>query len=95
MREIEEQEPNKYQYDVLESKALRQLNMTHIQYRPCLVQHLDFKSLIGNRENSRITPFFIDYLEELGITYDDCEKHKWVIELKYLLKDKFKNIIFK
>lgn len=86
MKKIEVEEPNKYQYDVLESKALYSLQLKHIQYRPCLVQHLDFKSLIGNKDNCRITPFFIDYLEDLHIKYEEANTHKNLIELKYKLK---------
>lgn len=89
MRKIEEESPGKYQYDVLESRALYNLNLKHIQYRPCLVQHLDFKSLIGNRDNYRITPYFIDYLEELNITYVEAQKHKNLIELKYKILKEF------
>lgn len=70
MRRIEEDNPGKYQYDVLESKALKELNMKHIQYRPCLIQHLDFKSLVGNVSKYRISPFYINYLEELNIPYE-------------------------
>lgn len=95
MREIEEEFPGKFQYDVLESKALAKLGLKHIQYRPCLVQHLDFKSLIGNRDGYRITPYFIEYLKELNITYEEAKLHKNNIELKYLLIKKFKNMNFK
>jgi hypothetical protein len=47
--------------------------MTHVQYRPCLVQHLDNSSLIDNiAEGHRRTPYFIDYLDELNISYDQA-----------------------
>lgn len=60
----------KLQYDLLEDRALRNLGMTHIQYRPCLVQHLDNNSLIGNiARGYRRTLYFIDYLDELNISY--------------------------
>lgn len=88
MRKIEEENPGKFQYDVLESKALHIMNIKHIQYRPCLVQHLDFKSLVGNRDNYRITPYFIDYLDDLNIKYKDAKLPKNLIELKYkILKE--------
>lgn len=83
MRDIESKEPGKHQYDVLESMALKNMELKHIQYRPCLVQHLDFKSLVGNRDNYRITPYFVDYLEDLNIQYEEAKLHKNIIELKY------------
>lgn len=93
MREIENQEPNKYQYDVLESMALKNMGIEHIQYRPCLVQHLDFKSLIGNRDNYRITPYFIDYLKELNLKYEDANNLKSKIRLTNMLLKDFKEKI--
>lgn len=86
MRVIENKEPGKHQYDVLESMALKNMQIKHIQFRPCLVQHLDFKSLVGNRDNYRITPYFVDYLEDLNIQYEEANIHKNLIELKYKLK---------
>ena len=83
MRRIEEKHPNKYQYDVLESMALKELKMKHIQYRPVLVQHLDFKSLVGNTSKYRITPYYINYLEELNIPY---EKACFFVNLSKLYK---------
>ena len=70
MREID----LKAGYDTLLHIALKKLNITHIQYRPCLVQHIDKKSLITNRckSYSRQTIYFIDYLDELGIPYDEA-----------------------
>lgn len=88
MRKIENENPGRYQYDVLESMALKNMELKHIQFRPCLVQHLDFKSLVGNRDNYRITPFFIDYLDDLNIKYEEAKIHKNIIELKYkILKE--------
>ena len=82
------EEPGRHQYDVLESMALKNMELKHIQYRPCLVQHLDFKSLVGNRDNYRITPYFVDYLEDLNIQYEEAKLHKNIIELKYkILKE--------
>lgn len=57
-------------HDEVENIALNNLNIKNIVYRPCLVQHLDFKSLVGNVSKDRITPFYIDYLEELNIPYE-------------------------
>ena len=58
-------------YDYVEARALMKLQIPHLQYRPCLVQHNDKKSLISFSNESRITPYFIDYLDELGLKYDD------------------------
>ena len=62
------------QYDVMEDVALNKLRLTHIRYRPCLVQHIDNGSLIGNTSVNRNTPYFIDYLDELGMSYEDAIK---------------------
>ena len=83
MKKIEEIHPNKYQYDVLESMALKNLGIKHIQYRPCLVQHLDFKSLVGNRDGYRYTPYYIEYLKKLYLTYEEAKDQKNRIKLKY------------
>lgn len=58
--------------DQCESKALKNLGVKHIQYRPCLVQHLNFDSLLNHKTEDRglRTPYFIDYLDELGFNYD-------------------------
>ena len=77
------------QYDILENRALYNLKIKHIKYRPCLVQHLDYNSLVGNCPNSRRTPYFIDYLDELGISYDEAYKYK--DKLVQLMNEKFKN----
>ena len=76
---------NDKQYDILENNALEKLKLTHIQYRPCLVQHLDGKSLIGNHESGRMCIYFIDYLDELNIKYDDAKQQLNNLKLKYKL----------
>ena len=92
MKKIEEEEfPQKHQYDILEGKALKTLGITHLQYRPCLVQHIDNRSLIQKNNKKRRTLFFVDYLEELGISYFECSNHRNVVRLKYLLLNKFKS----
>lgn len=61
------------QYDILENNALRELGIPHVQYRPCLVQHLDNDSLVGNVAHGlRRSPYFIDYLNELGVNYENA-----------------------
>lgn len=63
------------QYDEIQSKALNQLGMRHLVYRPCLVQHVDGVSLIQDKTRQltkRETIYFVDYLEEAGIDYNDA-----------------------
>lgn len=57
-------------YDSLESRALKRLQIPHLKYRPSLVQHNDKKSLITKSSPDRITPYFIDYFDELNIEYN-------------------------
>ena len=78
----------KMQYDLLENLALISLNLTYIQYKPDLVQHIDFNSLIQKIKHIRRSIHFIDYLDELGITYNEAYKHKE--ELIKLMNSKFK-----
>lgn len=71
--------------------ALIELDMNYYIYRPYLVQHIDDGSLMGhNTKHKRRSPFFIDYLDELGITYDEAFKYKR--ELMSLMESKFKDI---
>ncbi len=75
-------------------KRMLKLSKTlHIQYRPCLVQHLDNGSLMNhNCKFSRRSPYFVDYLEELGISYEDAVKVENQVKLRNLMKEKFKEI---
>jgi len=76
-------------YDVLEARAIKQLGLTVVRYRPCLVQHLDNDTFISKFTNhERRTPFFIDYLDELGINYEQAKDRKQ--ELEIMLDRKFK-----
>ena len=50
-------------HDVVEGRALKILGIQNVIYRPCLVQHIDKGSLIGNPCCRRRTPYFVDYLE--------------------------------
>ena len=74
MREILEKNP-KIRTDVCEDLALKELKETHVKYRPCLVQHLNFDSLLNNKVGSKRTPFFIDYLDELKLDYNNLSKN--------------------
>lgn len=85
------------QYDNIESYALRELKLKVLNYRPCLVQHKDNKSLMGNDNKFpykilRCTPYFIDYLDELGITYEEANLPKNREKLFALMKEKFKEV---
>ena len=66
---------NKYNsYDTLENRALKELKIKHIIYRPCLVQHKDINTLIQNnhKQYGRTTIFFINYLKKLSIDYSNA-----------------------
>lgn len=79
---------SKVGYDVIEHWALQTLSIPHVKYRPCLVQHIDYKSIITPGIYSRRSPYFIDYLEELKISYEEAYLHKE--ELTELMNSKFK-----
>lgn len=57
-----------HQYDTLENLALKVLHLTHVVYRPTLVQHIDYNSLIQKSSGNRRCPYYIDYLKELNIS---------------------------
>lgn len=65
-----------------------------INYRPCLVQHIDNNSLIGNNKKvgSRRSPYFVDYLDELDITYAEAKYSRNKHRLIDLMNEKFKEI---
>lgn len=76
-------------YDVIENRALRKLKIKHIRYRPCLIQHLDNDTLIQTKTLNRRSPYFIDYLDELGITYNEAEKKENKEKLINIMNNKF------
>lgn len=81
------------QYDILENVALRNLKITNLVYRPCLVQHLDNGSVMNNNVSfCRRSPYFIDYLEELGISYEKARTAENKEKLFNLMKEKFKEV---
>lgn len=82
------------QYDTIENIALHKLKIDIINYRPVLVQHNDNKSLLGNDNKPqfdfpRSSPFFIDYLEELDISYEDAWTKENKKKLIALMNSKF------
>lgn len=76
-------------YDTIEQWVFKELGLTYVIHRPCLVQHMDFKSLIS-KCNGRRTPYFIDYLEELNIPYEEAYKPENKQKLIDLMNEKFK-----
>ena len=71
--------PKKWQgmaTDCLVAYVLTKEKIKYWRIRPCLVQHLDFKSAIGNRPTNRQTPYFIDDLIKKGVDYDDLQPTK-------------------
>ena len=76
--------------DQCESVALKRLDVKHVQYRPCLVQHLNFDSLLNHKIEDRglRTPFFVDYLDKLNLDYNNLTQkdiQKLTREMKYHL----------
>ena len=81
----EEYKIRKLPYDTLESSALNKLGMSHVVYRPCLVQRIDMGSLISNSEKggSRVSLYFVDWLEKYGIDYKEAIKPENIERLKF------------
>lgn len=92
MRKVHKQYPD-LATDRVENIALLNLNETHIQYRPCLVQHLNFDSLLNHavEYHGLRTPFFIDYLDKLNIDYNNISE----IEMKRLQREMKYHILTK
>lgn len=80
----------KNQYSFIESDACDKLGVGIVQYRPSLVQHLDYDTELFNMtHHARRTPFFIDYISELGLTYDNLTGHE-INMLQRRMKDHFR-----
>ena len=56
-------------------RVFKEYNLICYNYKPCLVQHLDYDSIIGHNQvvNQRRSPYFIDYLDDLGLTLKDAQ----------------------
>lgn len=79
--------------EVMMKRYLSSTCSKHYRYRPCLVQHIDKGSLMNHNVNfCRRSPYFIDYLDELGIDYKDANTPENKIKLTNLMKEKFKDI---
>ena len=81
----------KNMYSLLENVALKQLDQKVVQYIPHLVQHLDNDTLLfESTPHQRRSIYFIDYVKELGIDYNDLTKHNF--ELRRLMNKHFKEL---
>lgn len=82
----------KNMYSIIEGNALTKLGIQMVQYRPHLVQHLDFNTfLFGDKKKTfiyRRSPFFIDYLKKLGISYNEAGLRQK--ELLDIMEEQFK-----
>lgn len=90
MREAYTQYPN-VPHDELEGYVLSKLKIRTCIPRPCLVQHIDKDTLIQKYKcGNRRTPYFIDYLEELNIPYEEACEPNNKQKLIDLMNEKFK-----
>ena len=74
------------QYDTLVNKAIQDLKLVYVRYRPTLVQHIDYNTLIQKQNWPRRTIYFKDYLDELGISIEEA----WIKENN----NKLTNLLF-
>lgn len=81
---------NQQLYSKVENMALQILKIPHVVWKPHLVQHCDFDTILSHNnvpnwnKLSHTTIFFKDYLDELEIDYMDCytdENLKKLVEL--------------
>ena len=82
----------KNMYSLIEFQALKQLGIKVLQYRPCLVQHLDTDTLLFDKTfGQRRTPYFLDYLNQLGITYEEAREPLNQRKLTQIMREDFTN----
>lgn len=79
------------QSDLLVAKILLYNGIRSLSYRPCLVQHLGFDTLIHKKVYNFRTPYFIDYLDELDISYEDAKSAENKNKLNDYKEEWFKN----
>ena len=96
---------DKLSYSKLQTAIIKEYNIEVLNYRPCYVQHLNYNTTIfmeysleninQHFNNDRRTPFFEDYLNQLGIDYNNKEEvlHRFR-ELRALLKQFVQNTDF-
>ena len=76
--------------ELLLRRSLYSLKIRTLNYRPCLVQHIDNGSLMNHNPNfNRRSPYFIDYLDELGMDYKDVNNAEDQKKLFELMRSKF------
>ncbi len=79
------------QYDSLVNLAMHELDLYHVKYRPCLVQHIDNGTLIQKSNlNNRRCIWFKDYLDELGMDINKAYTKENQEKLRELLDKDFK-----
>ena len=73
-------------------RVFKEYNLTYYKFKPYLVQHLDYNSEIGNDKVvfRRRSPFFIDYIDDLNINYEDIFQAKNQIRLNEYMWEWFK-----
>ena len=77
--------PNSQRYGSMLNVVLATNHIAHITYRPCLVQHIDAKSTRDSWCAGRNTPYFKDYLDEVGITMEEAFTQENLDKLNQLL----------
>lgn len=104
-RVAEQNLPSLVSYSRLQTVIMREHGIKVLNCRPCYVQHLNynttvfidysFESINKHFNNDRRTPFFEDYLNQLGIDYNNKEEvlHRFK-ELRALLKQFVQNTDF-
>lgn len=78
--------PKQQRYGSLLNIVLYENHIPHIVYRPTLVQHIDALSTRDAQNLGRNTPYFKDYLDEVGITMEEAYTKENQDKLKALLK---------
>ena len=79
-------------YSILETQAIRELNLQVLDYRPCLVQHLDMDTNLFNKTiHNRRSPFFIDYLNKINVIYESLTNKDYYALIK-LMQEHFKEL---
>lgn len=89
---MEKYDDGKTPYDSLELKAIKELHLMCVQYKPDLVQHIDKDTLIQDKPRNRRSYLFIDYFDELGIDYKKELSYNDIKNLKSLMYDKFRDV---
>lgn len=90
MKKILKQFP-KLNTDQNENLALKAMNESHIKARPTLVQHIGKESLLkGHRGFAVFTKYFIDYLDDLSLDYNNLSKEDDEKLMRYTIGKRFK-----